>query len=143
MAKHTSLSALFKAIADAIRSKTGGTDNIVADDFPEAIKGIPSGGGNSDSTFTYTWRGTKYKFYFLPGQTWDEWFNDTTHANKDSALVGFYGSVGISASIDWVQESDGYGYDVADMLMYPDMESSVMSHEEIQPIEYGVSYWNS
>lgn len=43
MAKHSSLAALFTAIADAIRAKTGGTEAIVADDFPEAITAISTG----------------------------------------------------------------------------------------------------
>lgn len=38
---YTTLSALFTAIANAIRGKTGGTGTIVADNFPEAIAGIP------------------------------------------------------------------------------------------------------
>ena len=40
---HTTLSALFSAIADAIRSKTGSTEQIVADDFPTAIDSISTG----------------------------------------------------------------------------------------------------
>ena len=43
MATHTNLTALFAAIADAIREKTGGTDPIVADDFPAAILSIVTG----------------------------------------------------------------------------------------------------
>lgn len=41
--KHQTLTALFDAIAAAIRGKTGGTAPIVADDFPEAISGITTG----------------------------------------------------------------------------------------------------
>lgn len=47
MAKHTNLSNLFTAIADAIRAKKGlaaGT-KIVADNFPDEIAGIEIGGG--------------------------------------------------------------------------------------------------
>ena len=40
MAKYESLRALFTAIADVLRAKTGGTDAIVAEDFPEFIEGI-------------------------------------------------------------------------------------------------------
>ena len=43
MATHKNLSELFTAIADAIREKTGSTDPIVADDFPEAILAIQTG----------------------------------------------------------------------------------------------------
>lgn len=38
--KHENLTSLFTDIADAIREKTGGTDSIVADKFPEAISAI-------------------------------------------------------------------------------------------------------
>ena len=41
--KHETLSALFSAIANAIRGKTGTSDSIVADDFPSAIDNIETG----------------------------------------------------------------------------------------------------
>lgn len=41
MATYTTLSGLFKGIADAIRAQTGSTAQIVADDFPEAISALP------------------------------------------------------------------------------------------------------
>lgn len=52
MAVHQTLTSLFSAIADAIRGKTGGSDPIVADNFPEAIAGISSGTDTSDATAT-------------------------------------------------------------------------------------------
>ena len=54
MGKYNTLSALLSAIADAIRSKTGGGTAIAAEDFPEAIRGIVIGGGvdTSDATAT-------------------------------------------------------------------------------------------
>ena len=54
MGKYNTLSALLSAIADAIRSKTGGGTAIAAEDFPEAIRGIVTGGGvdTSDATAT-------------------------------------------------------------------------------------------
>ena len=39
---HASLASLFTDIATAIRGKTGSTDTIVADNFPDAITNIPS-----------------------------------------------------------------------------------------------------
>lgn len=42
--KHETLADLFAATADAIREKTGESEKIVADTFPEAIKEIPTGG---------------------------------------------------------------------------------------------------
>ena len=41
--KHATLTDLFTAIAGAIRSKTGETGAIVADNFPSAIDAIPEG----------------------------------------------------------------------------------------------------
>lgn len=53
---HTTLTSLFTAIANAIRGKTGSSDQIVADDFPDAISAIKAGstGGidTSDATAT-------------------------------------------------------------------------------------------
>ncbi len=54
MAKHTTLTSLFTAIADAIRAKKGTTDVIVADNFPDEIAGITAGGGVDVSGVTAT-----------------------------------------------------------------------------------------
>lgn len=58
MATHTTLSNLFSDIANAIRAKTGGSANIVADDFPDEIAAIPTGSslpsGMAAGTFTVT-----------------------------------------------------------------------------------------
>ena len=48
---HNSLTSLFGDIADAIRAKTGGSSQIVADDFPTAIAAFPSGGGGSSADY--------------------------------------------------------------------------------------------
>ncbi len=45
--KYSSISELFTAIANSIRGKTGSSDPIVAEDFPEAIDGIDAGGGEN------------------------------------------------------------------------------------------------
>ena len=42
---HSTLTGLFTDIADTIREKTGGTEPIAADAFPEAISMIETGGG--------------------------------------------------------------------------------------------------
>lgn len=47
---HSTLASLFTDIAKAIRSKTGGTGAIVADQFPDAIAGISVGVDTSDAT---------------------------------------------------------------------------------------------
>ena len=46
---YTSLSELFAATADSIRSKTGSSEKIVANDFPAAIAAIETGGENLDA----------------------------------------------------------------------------------------------
>lgn len=48
--QYASLGALFTAIANAIRTKTGDTAQIVADTFPAAIAGISTGVDTSDAT---------------------------------------------------------------------------------------------
>lgn len=58
MANHTSLASLFSDIADAIRAKTGGSSNIIADNFPTAISQIPTGGSASLGTKNITANGT-------------------------------------------------------------------------------------
>lgn len=50
MAKHDTLGSLFDDIADAIRSKTDGSELIVADNFPEEIRAISAGLDTSDAT---------------------------------------------------------------------------------------------
>lgn len=47
---HDNLSELFSGIADAIRSKTGSTAKIKADNFPSAISDIEAGGGGPSAT---------------------------------------------------------------------------------------------
>ena len=144
MATAESVKAKLQRLIDDANATTGATDTTLAAAVNTLKSGYGSSGDDSDrSYFTYTWRGTSYKFYFLPGQTWGEWFNDTKYANIGTALIHFYGSVGISASVDWVQESEDYGYDVADRLLYPDTGNEVSAYDSIQPIEYGVIYWNN
>ena len=45
MSQHTTLTSLFSDVANAIRTKTGSSSAIAADDFPEAIEAIETGGG--------------------------------------------------------------------------------------------------
>ena len=46
--KYTNLGSLFTDIADAIREKKGTSESIVADDFPDEIDSIESGGDTTD-----------------------------------------------------------------------------------------------
>ena len=48
--RHTTLTSLFTDIAGAIRSKTGDSAEIKADDFDTAIEAIPTGGGGGEFT---------------------------------------------------------------------------------------------
>ena len=50
MAKHDTLGSLFDDIANAIRSKTGDSEPIIADDFPDEISSISTGSDTSDAT---------------------------------------------------------------------------------------------
>lgn len=58
MAKYSTLTALFTAIANSLRSKTGSTGSIVADDFPSVIDGLSTGGITPTGTKTITTNGT-------------------------------------------------------------------------------------
>ena len=58
MAKYTTLTSLFTAIANSLRAKTGGTGKIVADDFPSVIDGLSTGGITPTGTKTITANGT-------------------------------------------------------------------------------------
>lgn len=58
MAKYTTLSALFTAIANSLRNKTGGTGKIVADDFPTVIDGLSTGGITPTGTKTIKTNGS-------------------------------------------------------------------------------------
>lgn len=58
MANYSTLNALFTAIANAIRGKTGSTGKIVADDFPSAIAALDTSGITPTGTKTITENGT-------------------------------------------------------------------------------------
>ena len=87
--KHASLDALFTDIADAIREKIGGTDTVVASDFPKVIresleKLIPGYiTFTSPNSFTLAvndatkhWDGTLE--YSTDKKTWSTWNGTTT-----------------------------------------------------------------
>lgn len=58
MAKYNTLTALFTAIANSLRGKTGGSGKIVADDFPSVIDSLSTGGITPTGTKTITANGT-------------------------------------------------------------------------------------
>ena len=93
---YITLSALFTDIADAIREKTGDTDSIVADDFPDVIRErlevIPPPAYltfSSPSSFTLAvgdatkhWNGTLE--YSTDTSTWTTWDGTTTLSSATS-----------------------------------------------------------
>ena len=74
---YNSLSELFKATADAIRSKTGSTDPIVANDFPLAIAGIPTGSGGDPVIPDEDWIGDGNTHIWI-----------TLHEGRTSPMLG-------------------------------------------------------
>lgn len=58
MAKHNTLTELFIDIANSLRGKTGGTEKIVADDFPSVIDSLTTGGITPSGTKSITANGT-------------------------------------------------------------------------------------
>ena len=58
MGKYTTLKALFTAIANSLRSKTGSTGTIVADDFPSVIDSLSTGGITPTGTKTINTNGS-------------------------------------------------------------------------------------
>ena len=76
--RHTTLTSLFTDIAGAIRSKTGDSAKIKADDFDTAIEAIPTGGGGGltaeqvlgvDPIDSLTYDGTSLPNYSLINKT--------------------------------------------------------------------------
>ena len=63
------LTEKLKAIADAIRSKTGETELLTLDAMPSAIEGIQTGGGGSDAELIALFEGTATEFTVPNGCT--------------------------------------------------------------------------
>ena len=58
MAKYSTLGALFTAIANSLRGKTGGSGKIIADDFPDVIDSLSTGGITPTGTKSITTNGS-------------------------------------------------------------------------------------
>lgn len=58
MGKYNTLNSLFTAIANSIRNKTGNSEKIIADDFPEAIDSLSTDGITPSGTKNITENGT-------------------------------------------------------------------------------------
>ena len=91
--KHANLKALFTAIANSIRNKTGGTDAIIADDFPDAIDGIQTGGCVDKIQRWIELNGDKADrlFYYFSGASVDEIMDGVDTSNITSAQYMFNG----------------------------------------------------
>ena len=88
--RHTTLTSLFTDIAGAIRSKTGNTASIKADDFDTAIEAIPTGGGG-ENTLTKLLDATKSRQYLISyynGTSIDDLisYSDTSNVTNMSSM---------------------------------------------------------
>ena len=93
--RHTTLTSLFTDIAGAIRSKTGDSAEIKADDFDTAIEAIPTGGGGGytaeqlmgiDPIDSLTYDGTTLPEYCLTRKKINNLYCPNLTLIKDSAL---------------------------------------------------------
>ena len=124
---HSSLTALFADIADAIREKTGEADSIIADDFPDMIRERLQAAPppayitfSSPNSFTLAvgdatkhWDGTLE--YSTDSSTWSTWDGTTTlssvtkgsknvlylRGTGNTVITGF-GAYGPSETYKWV-----------------------------------------
>ena len=87
--RHTTLTSLFTDIAGAIRSKTGDSAKIKADDFDTAIEAIPTGGGeNTLKKLLDTTKSSSYLFYNYLGSKIDSIisYSDTSNVTKMNSM---------------------------------------------------------
>lgn len=119
---YNSLSELFTATANAIRSKTGSTDPIVANDFPTAIEGI-SGGGTA-TLDTGRCISTKNMFALDLSTVYSDYSGIQSHyPDLEVSLVDGYG-------YSWYKVSDDtqfFAGDMTDTRVYI-LESDMVSY---------------
>ena len=88
--RHTTLTSLFTDIAGAIRSKTGDTASIKADDFDTAIEAIPTGGGgeNTLKKLLDATKSCQYLFSYYNGTSIDDLisYSDTSNVTTMSNM---------------------------------------------------------
>lgn len=82
-------------IADAIREKTGGTDDIAIEDFAESIRDIEGAGKTSFSYFTVDCRADEF-IYYVEGMTWQEFANSILN---DYSYISWAYSIPLSITI--------------------------------------------
>ena len=121
---HTTLVSLFNDIADAIRVKTGSSDTIVADEFPDAIGDISTGIDTSDAT-AYPQHIVASKTGYARGSkitgtipTWVPTYNGWITIGEDTLKAGYsqtwaqwvssgYNTIGLVVSEGYVEDSNG------------------------------------
>ena len=90
--RHTTLTSLFTDIAGAIRSKTGNTASIKADDFDTAIEAIHTGGGeNTLKKLLDATKSCNSLFIYYNGTSVDDLisYSDTSNVTTMSNMFGY------------------------------------------------------
>lgn len=115
--RHTTLTSLFTDIAGAIRSKTGDSAEIKADDFDTAIEAIPSGGGGYtaeqvlglEPIDSFTYDGTSLDSYALYKKTINNLSLPNLTKINSNALAYANVSSDLSTLFSKVEEMYSYG----------------------------------
>ena len=92
MAKNNNLQDFLRDTADAIRTKTGTTEPINAQDFSTKILQIPSGGENTLKNLLDATKNADYLFYEYQGTSVDGLIQYSDVENVESISHTFYGS---------------------------------------------------
>ena len=94
MAKNNNLQDFLKDTADAIRTKTGTTEPINAQDFSTKILQIPSGGGNTLKKLLDARKSASYLFYQYKGNDINTLiqYNDTSEVTNTSYMFNSCGA---------------------------------------------------
>ena len=119
--RHTTLTSLFTDIAGAIRSKTGDSAEIKADDFDTAIEAIQTGGGGGytaeqllgvDPIDSLTYDGTVLKPYSLYNRTINNLYlpNLTKIYNSALSRANVYSDLNTLFSKVEIMEGNGLSY---------------------------------
>lgn len=93
---YTTLSSLFTAIADAIRSKLGTQSQIVADNFPSMIESIPTGGNQP----------TLFAPIITIGRNVVSWSNDLDNGGFEVTLSADVSGSSVSSPLTITQQMD-------------------------------------
>ena len=92
MAKNNNLNDFLTDVANSIRTKTGTTDPINAQDFSDKILNISSGGGTTVKNLLDATKTADYLFYEYQGTSVDGLIQYSDTENVESISRTFYGS---------------------------------------------------